>query len=160
MGTSTCSRAQSCLLSASTTEIPTAVPRKIKRMCVPGSSDPWCLFPLRLQLTTFIWSLGGTTLGKESEPRENFPERQKTWSGWTQTVPGSSAPRQKTMVAHVCFVTPCQLCPPAPPPHSPYSMRVAENSSRLPVPGFWVAEKGCSLCLGVFLTTWAHSFVL
>lgn len=105
MGTSTCSRAQSCLLSASTTEIPTVSPKKDKRMCVPGNSDPWCPFPLRLQLTTFIWSLDGTTLGKESEPREIFPERQKTWSGWTPSATGSIAPRRKTMVAHVRFVT-------------------------------------------------------
>lgn len=114
MGTSTCCKAQSWLLSACTTEIHTVGPKKDKRMCVPGSSDPWCLFSLRLQLTTLIWRLDVTTVTKESEPGEIFPERQKTWSGWTPTSPSSSAPRQKTMVAHVLFVTPCQLCSPAP----------------------------------------------
>lgn len=107
MGTSTCCKAQSWLLSACTTEIHTVGPKKDKRMCVPGSSDPWCLFSLRLQLTTLIWRLDVTTVTKESEPGEIFPERQKTWSGWTPTSPSSSAPRQKTMVDHVLFVTLC-----------------------------------------------------
>lgn len=151
-----------CLLHLPS-EIPTVIPKKDQRMCVPGSSDPRCLSPLRSQGAAVVWSLDGTTVTKDLNPGNFSLKARRLGLGqlWLLLAPVHG---DRAMVDHVLFVTPYNLYPPAPPLGSPYSAGAAGYFPWLLASGCWAAENACSFwllglfdILGSFIVLWVEN---